>query len=101
MRALSSTIFEWDEQKAINNRKKHHVDFELATYVFYDPFVLIEQDRFENGEYRWQAIGKAKGESILLVAHTSRFDNDVEVIRIISARKTTKKERLKYDNCQI
>uniref|UniRef100_A0AAR5NZ67 BrnA antitoxin of type II toxin-antitoxin system n=3 Tax=cellular organisms TaxID=131567 RepID=A0AAR5NZ67_DENPD len=49
--------FSWDEHKADTNLKKHGVAFEDATLVFYDAHAVFKQDRFENGEYRWQAIG--------------------------------------------
>ena len=49
--------FSWDEHKAEINLKKHGVTFEDAVLVFYDAYALYHQDRFENGEYRWQAKG--------------------------------------------
>ncbi|WP_370649305.1 BrnT family toxin [Neorhizobium galegae] len=66
--------------------------FETAARVFADPFVLIEQDRIEGGEQRWQALGSVDGLAILLVAHTV-----YEVIRIISARKADPRERRRYE----
>ena len=51
----------------------------------------------ENGEYRWQTIGKVDGYLVLLVAHTVTDDVDgTEVIRIISARKAEPKESTRY-----
>ena len=47
--------FSWDEHKAEKNLQKHGVAFEDATLIFYDAYALFQQDRFENGEYRWQA----------------------------------------------
>lgn len=93
---MNNFIFEWDEEKAEINLRKHNIPFELAMKVFADPLHITEQDRFENGEYRWQTIGIANGEQLLLVAHVFRNQDDVEVIRIISARKATKAERTKY-----
>ena len=49
--------FEWDEAKNRQNRRKHGVDFEVAALVFGDPNHRSEQDRFVNGEERWQTIG--------------------------------------------
>lgn len=89
--------FEWDEDKAQANLKKHHVSFEIATRVFLDPLVLAYQDRIENGEYRWQTLGMVDDCLLLLVAHTVRQDEDGEVIRIISARKAGKKEQRHYE----
>lgn len=96
---MTNTTFEWDEQKAAANLKKHGVSFELAVQVFLDPFQETLQDRFENGEYRWQTIGMVNGRRIILVAHVNRYDDNKEVIRIISARKATKQEKKRYGNC--
>ena len=95
--------FEWDAAKAEINRHKHRVSFETATHVFTDPFALMEQDRIENGEHRWQALGLAEGYLLLLVAHTVWDDEDgIEVIRIISARRADAKERKRYEqNCSL
>ena len=90
--------FEWDPQKAGSNRRKHGVTFEDAMHVFADPFALCEQDRAgEGGEQRWQAVGLAGGVVLLLVAHTVREEGRDEVIRIISVRRTTRKERNRYE----
>lgn len=94
--------FEWDRAKAATNIKKHGVSFEIAARVFADPFVLIEQDRIEGGEQRWQALGSVDGLAILLVAHTIYEDEEgdgqaYEVIRIISARKADPRERRRYE----
>jgi uncharacterized DUF497 family protein len=92
------TRFEWDPAKAKSNFRKHHVSFEIATRVFADPFAVAEQDRIENGEYRWQTLGIVNGCLLLLVAHTVRDDDDgAEVIRIISARRAGMKERRQYE----
>lgn len=89
--------FEWDEAKAHANLKKHHVSFELAARVFFDPLALACQDRIENGERRWQTLGMVEGCLVLLVAHAVRHDEGGELIRIISARKADKKERIHYE----
>jgi uncharacterized protein len=91
--------FDWDPAKAKTNLLKHKVSFETASLVFVDPAALIEQDRFVNGELRWQTIGLAQNHLILLVAHTAYdADEGVEIIRIISARKVDPKERKRYEN---
>jgi len=90
--------FEWDDAKAASNLRKHRVSFETAARAFADPFALVEQDRVEGGEYRWQTVGLVDGHLLLLVAHTVRDDeNGVEVIRIISARRAEPKERRRYE----
>lgn len=89
-------FFEWDEDKAISNFQKHGIRFENASKVFDDPNCLTQQDRFENGEYRWQTIGMIGLDQILLVAHTYVDDDANTIVRIISARKATKQEIRKY-----
>jgi uncharacterized protein len=92
------TRFEWDSVKAQSNLRKHHLSFELAIRVFADPFALVEQDRIENGEHRWQTLGLVEGYLLVLVAHTVRDDEDgTELIRIISARRAEPKERKRYE----
>ena len=83
---------EWDETKNRANQRKHRVAFETAERVFLDPFARHWQDRFVQGEERWQTIGEVEGR-ILLVAHTWP---DSAPIRMISARKATPLERNRY-----
>mgnify|MGYP003506972999 CR=1 FL=1 len=91
--------FEWDTKKAEINFRKHGIRFEEAARVFDDPFAISEQDRIENGELRWQTIGMACGCLLLLVAHTVRLeDEDIEVVRIISARRVDRNERRRYEH---
>ena len=63
--------FSSDPNKNRINLERHSVSFELAELVFNNPRAMSRQDRFENGELRWQTLGMV-GESlfILLVAHT-------------------------------
>ena len=90
--------FTWVPAKAESNRRKHHVTFETAARVFADPFALTEQDRVEGGEYRWQTIGSIEGLVVLLVAHTLIDQKDgVDIVQIISARRATRAERLRYE----
>ena len=56
-----------------------------------------EKYSIEYGEERWQTIGVVEGVVMLLVAHTVREQDDVEVIRIISARRANHKERRRYE----
>ena len=65
--------------------------------AFGDRFALFEQDRVVGEELRWQALGSAGGNSLLMVAHTVQAEGRDEIIRIISARKATRKERKRYD----
>ncbi len=101
---MTRLVFTWDEAKDRSNRKNHKVSFETAARVFDDPFHLSEQDRIEDGEERWQTLGRVGGVTLLLVAHTVTQEDPgegsgelVEVIRIISARKAEKHERKRYE----
>ena len=90
--------FEWDDTKNRNNQSKHRVSFELASEVFADPLHHSIAGGIESGEQRWLTFGRVGGLVLLAVAHTWRDDADQEVVRIISARLATKKERRAYEN---
>lgn len=91
-------VFEWDNGKAVSNFRKHGVHFEEAALVFDDPLAVSALERIENGEGRWQTVGRVGDVVLLLVAHTVRLeDSDMEVVRIISARRADRKERRRYE----
>jgi uncharacterized DUF497 family protein len=94
--------FEWDKNKEKTNILKHGVTFEEASYVFADPFVLSKfDDDHSDDEDRYILLGKSLSETILVVIHTFKDQNGIELVRIISARKATKKERKVYQKrCQ-
>lgn len=71
--------FVWDPDKAASNVRKHGVTFGAAIVAFADPFALTTQDRFEDGEERWQTLGIAEG------------------FMIISARRADRQERRRYE----
>jgi uncharacterized DUF497 family protein len=64
-------LFEWNDAKAKTNERKHGLRFDDAMLVFSDPYALVEQDRVESGEPRWQTLGLVGGVVLLLVAHRS------------------------------
>ena len=73
--------FEWDEEKNIENIRKHGIDFRTAQYAFIDPRRLIAEDiSHSEKEKRYYCFGKVKG-GVLTVRFTYRNDN----IRIIGA----------------
>jgi len=88
-------IFEWDDNKAETNRKKHGVTFDEASTVFYDDYARIIDDpdhsEFEN---RFVILGFSIEKKLLVVCHCYRESE--RVIRIISARKATKIEIKQY-----
>lgn len=89
--------FEWNEGKNLANQRKHQVSFELAREVFWDPLHQSIPDHTVGSEQRWQTIGLVGSVVLLLVAHTWHHDDGDEVVRIISARKATRKERRDYE----
>jgi uncharacterized DUF497 family protein len=103
MAAMIGVRFEWDEAKNLSNQRKHDgVSFEEARQVFQDPLHISALDRIGRGEQRWQTVGAVQGVAILLVAHTITDEDadggSVEIIRIISARRATPRERRRYEN---
>ena len=88
-------LFEWDEKKAYKNIKKHGVSFEEAATVFGDPLSITIYDPLHSkDEDRFVILGMSNKNRILVVIHTDRNDR----IRIISARKASKKERKQYES---
>jgi uncharacterized DUF497 family protein len=91
-------IFEWDELKNTANKEKHQVSFKEAKEVFEDPLHISKLDyRFSYFEERWITIGSTKSDKILVVANIFFDDDGEEIIRIISARKASQKERDFYE----
>ncbi len=79
---------EWDEQKNQTNIAKHGISFEFAGLLFSEHYLCQFDNRFNYGEDRWQGLGEVYG-VVLFVTYTVRADT----IRLISARKASKKER--------
>lgn len=85
--------YEWDDAKAVENRRKHGVAFEDAIPALEDPDRIEDLDsRFEYGEARTRVIGIAYG-NVLFVVTTMRSE---DACRIISARKATRHEQDRY-----
>lgn len=87
--------FEWDLAKAAANLKKHQVSFDEAKSVFYDEFaVQFFDEEHSSDEERFLMLGMSSGAKLLLVCHCEREQG--QAIRIISARKATKRESAFY-----
>jgi uncharacterized protein len=84
---------EWDAAKAAANLKKHGVSFEEAATALLDPRALTQEDDSSTGEPRWVLIGMGAAARLLTVVYTLRAE---ERIRLISARKATRKEASFY-----
>ena len=89
--------FDWDPKKAEFNLKKHKVSFEEAMTVFFDDLAKItfDPDHSED-EHRQILIGHSHNRRLLFVIHVSIEERNT--IRIISARKATKRERKDFEN---
>ena len=92
-----SIQFQWDEQKAARNQRKHSVSFIEAVTVFRDPLALIfDDEEHSEEEYREIIIGHSLRHGLLVVSFSERGD----MIRIISARKANRKEREDYESAR-
>ena len=87
--------YEWDPDKATSNLKKHGVRFADAVLVFEDERAVTIEDAEATGEQRFCTIGMDAVLAILVVVYAYRFE---DMIRIISARKASRKERVLYEN---
>ena len=87
--------FEWDPAKSAANRRKHGITFEEAKTVFYDDFaVQFFDDEHSADEARFLLLGLSSDAKLLLVCHCERAQG--EVVRLISARRATKRESAFY-----
>ena len=86
--------FEWDENKNVINIQKHGLDFNDAIDIFNHAMLSKEDTSQKYGEARWISIGWIK----ILVGVVIYTEQIGDTIRIISARKATKKEVRKYEN---
>jgi uncharacterized DUF497 family protein len=86
--------FEWDENKAHNNLRKHGVSLNEAATIFLDPFsITIGNPDRSISEDRFVDIGASSNGRILVVVYTERGQN----IRLISGRKATSSEIKRYE----
>ena len=87
-------IFRGDPKKAASNLRKHHVNFHDSATVLNDPLSTTFPDpEHSRGEQRFLTIGQSTGGELLVVAHTGVG----ETVRIISARRATRRERRFYE----
>lgn len=88
--------FEWDPRKSRENLRKHGVSFEEAVTAFSDDEALLLDDPdHSTDEERFVLLGLSGALRLLIVIHCYRVDD--EVIRVISARRATRSERVQYD----
>ena len=90
---LHGITFVWDHNKAVANLRQHKIAFEQAAEAFFDPF-LKGVDASRDEEARDAIIGMDTRWDLLFVVH---IELEEEAIRIISARKATRRERADYE----
>jgi len=85
---------EWNSKKAQSNKRRHGITFEEATTIFGYPLsITIDDPTHSIDEERFITVGTTINGKLIVVVHTDRDDS----IRIISARKATKNERIQYE----
>lgn len=92
--------FAWDDAKAESNLRKHGVDFMDAMSVVLDPLAMTRFDpEHSDDEERWVSLGRAANGLLLLVVHTfSSIEPNMALVRLISARPATRREREQYEH---
>ena len=95
MKSANTTAnIEWDEGKNRLNQKKHDVSFEEAATVFLDTLeITIDDPAHAVSEHRFISVGQSFSGRLLVVSYSERNN----MIRIISARKPTRRERNAYE----
>ena len=86
--------YEWDPAKAAANLEMHGVSFAEASTVFLDDFALTREDPQASGEQRLVTLGLSDEGNLLVVVYTVR---QPDILRIISAWKANRRQRLKYE----
>lgn len=89
--------FEWDKEKNQINIGKHGISFEQAALIFALPTVDVKDDRNDYGEIRTRSLGLLEDVVVLSVMHTDREGR----IRLISARRASRKERIIYHDATL
>ena len=86
--------FEWDPDKAQANLQAHKVSFSEAVTVLEDDLALTREDPDSPNEQRFVTLGLSSFGNLLVVVYTYR---EPDVIRLISAWKANKRQRVSYE----
>ena len=98
---LGGMLFTWNDEKEKINIRKHDVDFDIAASAFLDTDAIYEFNSIDeySGEERWDVIGSIGGNLLMFVVYVERIYIDGnDILRIISARRAEKEERIRYVN---
>ena len=92
---LGDKTFSWSNDKNRENIKKHGLSFQEAAPVFLDPYLIIRHDNAHSTieETRWKGIGVLNNDLLLAIIFSEEKEN---VVRLISVREATKKEKEDY-----
>jgi len=93
--SLETKTFSWSNDKNRENIKKHGISFQEAIPVFLDPYLIIRYDEVHSTleETRWKGIGVLGNDLLLAIVFSEGKEN---VVRLISAREASKKEKEDY-----
>ena len=95
MEQFLDMLFDWDDNKAKANERKHGISFSEAMTIFGDTnAVLMEDNIHSDDEDRFILLGMSRETNLLMVCHCYRDEYDA--IRLISARKANKHEEQRY-----
>jgi uncharacterized DUF497 family protein len=83
--------FEWDPAKRLTNLVKHGLDFADVPRLNWDEVTILEDRRFAYGEKRYWAVGVLDG-----YLHMVAFTRQENIVRVISFRRASRKERMRY-----
>ncbi len=89
--------YQWDPKKAASNLRKHGIEFADAVGIFEDDWALTIEEQHIESEQRFVSIGSDFLGRLIVVVYTYRNDD----IRIISARRATKRERMSYEQKRV
>jgi uncharacterized DUF497 family protein len=87
----------YDPNKAASNQRKHGVSFEKAQTALLDEYALVQEDGDSETEQRFVLLGRSAKERLLVVVYAV-WDEEANLIRLISARLATNRERDSYES---
>ena len=88
--------FTWDEEKARKNFQKHGISFETAQEIFYDPYLITQENHFVDYEQRYVAVGRTEQQQLLVVVFLDYSTEEQTHFHFITARKAEDYEQRAY-----
>jgi len=87
----------YDPNKAASNQRKHGISFEEAQTALLDEYALVQEDGDSETEQRFVLLGRSAKQRLLVVVYAV-WDEEANLIRLISARLATNRERDSYES---